>query len=341
MDNMNSQAIIITEPLQAKLQATSQQPPGARQIQIKTLYSLVSPGTELAIYQGMESWAPLPFNLGYAAVGKVTAIGPDVTGYEIGEIVVAYTAHREISNVDLDSNYNVTVKLPESGNLPELLFIRLAAVAITALRVSPPELGDIVVVYGMGAIGNLAAQLYQLAGARVIGIDLAQHRLEQARACGITETINPACGDVLEQLLALTGGVKANVIVEATGVPAVAAQAPQLGGPRSELVLLGSPRGEYQCNLTKFLNYSHLWDHGCVTVKGALEWRYPTRPEGGCKHSLTRNCNILKDLIQSGRLKIKPLLTHLVSPAQCQDVYQGLMHRKDEYTTVIFDWTKI
>lgn len=338
---MNSKAIVITKPLQAALLDSQQQPPPANHLQIKTLYSLVSPGTELAIYQGLESWAPLPFNLGYAAVGKITALGDGVTGYEVGETVLAYTPHREFSSVDLNSDYNVTVKLPESGNLPELLFIRLAAVAITALRVSPPELGDIVVVYGMGAIGNLAAQLCQLAGARVIGIDLAEHRLEQARACGITETINPAKGDVLEQLLALTGGVKANIIVEATGVPAVAAEAPRLGGPRSELVLLGSPRGEYQCNLTKFLNYSHLWDHGCVTVKGALEWRFPTRPERGSKHSLTRNCNILKDLIQSGKLKVKPLLTHLVNPAECQDVYQGLMYRKEEYTTVIFDWTKI
>ena len=338
---MNSKAIIITEPLQARLQDSPQQPPAANQIQIKTLYSLISPGTENAIYKGIEGWAPLPFNPGYAGIGKITAIGAGVTGYEVGETVLAYTPHREFANVDLNSNYNVTVKLPADGNLPELLFIRLAAVAITSLRVSPPELGDIVVVYGMGAIGNLAAQLYQLAGARVIGIDLAEHRLAQARACGIAETINPSNGNVLEQLLALTGGVKADIIVEATGVPAVAAQAPALGGPRSDMVLLGSPRGEYQCDITKFLNYTHLWDHGCVTVKGALEWRFPTRPEGGCKHNLTRNCNILKDLIQSGRLKVKPLLTHLVNPAECQTVYQGLMHRKDEYTTVMFDWTKI
>ena len=47
-----------------------------------------------------------------------------------------------------------------------------------------PERGDRVVVIGLGLVGNFAAQLFQLAGARVLGLDIAARRLEVARACG-------------------------------------------------------------------------------------------------------------------------------------------------------------
>jgi UDP-N-acetyl-D-mannosaminuronate dehydrogenase len=54
------------------------------------------------------------------------------------------------------------------------------------LLVSDAELGDWVAVYGLGLVGNLCAQLFALAGCRVIGIDLFQERidaLDGTRAC--------------------------------------------------------------------------------------------------------------------------------------------------------------
>jgi len=102
-----------------------------------------------------------------------------------------------------------------------------------------------------------------------------------------------------------------------------------------------SPRGEYTGDITALLNQIHLWQNGCVTFKGAHEWRYriPRDPGGHTKHSLERNVDILLALIAEGRLQVEPLLTHVLPPSECGAAYAGLRDRKDEYLGVVFDWT--
>jgi len=48
---------------------------GAEDILIQTSASIVSAGTELSIWAGLESWAPLPTTPGYGSVGKVLEVG--------------------------------------------------------------------------------------------------------------------------------------------------------------------------------------------------------------------------------------------------------------------------
>ena len=45
------------------------------------------------------------------------------------------------------------------------------------------------------------------------------------------------------------------------------------------------------------------------------------------------------DLAQE-RLIVAPLISHVMSPRQCQDAYDGLTTKKDEYTAVVFDWSE-
>jgi len=304
---------------------------------VRTEKTLVSPGTELAIYRGTEGWAPLPYNPGYASTGVVEAVGSAAKGWSVGDRVFSYSSHKSCAKV---STSGVVAKIPEGLALEEAVFARMAAVSISALRVSPPELGDFAAVQGLGLVGNLAAQLYSLSGANVIGIDLCSKRLALAKACGVRFQADPSKGDVKEQVMKISGGKGAATVVEATGVPAMVEKAFELAAKTGDVVLLGSPRGKCERDVTELLNKVHLWGNGCVNLKGAHEWRYPLKPSEGCKHSLQRNCEILLDLISTGALKIKPLITQIVGPSECQSVYQGLLNEKDKYTGVVFDWTK-
>ncbi len=129
-------------------------------------------------------------------------------------------------------------------------------------------------------------------------------------------------------------------VIEATGIPSVAEQAISYAGVLGELILLGSPREEYQTNLTDFLNRSHLITHGCITIKGALEWRFPINRNSLSKHSIERNLQIIFRLIQDNKLKVSNLITHVLSPSKCKEAYEGLKSNKDEFIGVIFDWKK-
>ncbi len=42
--------------------------------------------------------------------------------------------------------------------------------------------------------------------------------------------------------------------------------------------------------------------------------------------------------LQRGRFQVADLITHLVRPERLQEMYEGLLHRKEEYLGVVLDW---
>ena len=53
---------------------------------------------------------------------------------------------------------------------------------------------------------------------------------------------------------------------------------------------------------------------------------------------MERNVRQILRLLERGLLKVKPLLTHRASPADCQIIYDGFAYQKDDYLGVVFDW---
>jgi len=313
------------------------------EILMKTHYTLISPGTELAIYTALDkdvhesgSWCHYPFNPGYISVGEVVKIGQDISEVSEGDVVFTYSNHASIASVD--PTRTVCLKLPADVDEKDSLFARAATIAMTALRVSSGELGDNVAVVGLGLVGNMAAQLFTLAGMNVIGIDLIDQRLRIAKKCGVRYTFNPNRADAREKVMKLTGGEGCEVTVEAIGNPRTIETCCQITKSLGEVILLGSPRGEYASDVTEILNYVHLWPRGCLTFKGAHEWRFPIHQVEGSKHSIERNTRIALDLISEGRLRVKELMTHVIRPEGIKEAYEGLLNKKDEYLGVVIDW---
>ncbi|MHA2246233.1 MAG: zinc-dependent alcohol dehydrogenase [Candidatus Hodarchaeales archaeon] len=308
---------------------------GSTDIAIETEFSIVSAGTELAILEGIESWAPLPFVPGYGSVGRIIAVGKSVKQFQLGNRVFTFGKHASKGLTSI-----LTLPVPDGLDSLKAVISRMAAVSITANRISQAEIGDFVSIFGLGLVGNISAQLFSLSGCEVIGIDISQSRLDLAKKCGIKYLINPIKEDVNDSISTITNGEMCTSVIEATGLPSVAEQAIKSAGVLGEFILLGSPRGEHQSNLTEFLNRSHLISNGCITIKGALEWRFPINRNSSSKHSIERNLEIIFNLIQKSKLKVSNLITHVLSPQKCKEAYEGLKNNKDEYIGVIFDWSK-
>jgi len=313
------------------------------EILLKTHYTMISPGTELAIYTALDkdvykggSWCHYPFNPGYISLGEVVKTGENVSKISVGDVVFSYSKHASIARVDPAKT--ICLKIPEDLDEKEALFARMATIAMTALRVSNGELGDNVAVLGLGLVGNMAAQLFNLAGMNAIGIDTIDKRLETAENCGVKHTVNPRKTNVREKVMELTNGEGCEVTIEAIGNPATIETCCQITKRLGEVILLGSPRGEYNTNITEILNYVHLWPRGCLTFKGAHEWRFPIHKTEGSKHSIERNTKIALKLISERKLKARELITHIIKPEKIKEAYEGLLNKKDEYLGVIIDW---
>lgn len=306
----------------------------SHELLLQTQYSLVSTGTELAKLNGAQQVA-YPFDPGNRATGKVVALGSAVTDIEVGDTVFSYIPHWSHTRTN-----RLWVKKPEAVNEQHAPFVGMASVGMTALRVGEVELGDTVVVLGLGLVGNLAAQLCQLAGAHVVAGDLSSSRLALAQACGLSQTVDVSLPDVRSRVMEATGNQEPDVVVEASGTPEGAVMALELTGQSGEgnVVLLGSPRRSLSMDITPLLNRVHLWRGGTVNLKGAHEWRYPLHRDRFAKHSIERNIEVVFRMMAEQKLVIDPLISRVVPPAMAPTAFGDMLQSPDKYVGVLFDW---
>lgn len=128
----------------------------------------------------------------------------------------------------------ILYRLPDSLSFEHAALIEPFAIAVHALGRKPPTLNDTAVIIGCGMIGLALLQTARRAGfGRILVVDSAEDRLQQAARLGADFTINPAVADARGEILRLTGGAGADRVFEAVGVAAtidLAVHAARKGG---------------------------------------------------------------------------------------------------------------
>jgi len=306
---------------------------------VEAEYSAVSAGTEGSHFTGLVEEMPgdrgqYPTTTGYGHLGEVLDVGDEVTMCEPGDRVLSFSNHASLVKADAG---RMALPVPEDVEGEKLVFARMAGVSISSLRSSSVQAGDTVVVIGQGLVGNFAAQLFDIAGADVMAVDISESRLERARACGIERTVNSAEEDLEDAVMEWTGGDGAHTVVEAIGKSEVIEEAVFLAKRHGEVILLGSPRARATFDVTPMLLQIHL---EAIELIGSLEWRWPMH-ETERARDIESNYRQLVEWIADGSLTVDPLLTHVASPEECQSVYEGLTGEKDDYLGVVFDWSRL
>lgn len=340
---MINRKIVFTEPgkVELKREDFNDQINNPDEVICRNLYSLVSPGTELACLSGIESWFKLPGTPGYISVGEVLKKGTNVKNINPEDKVYTFGPHAEYYKINTTA-FDTGMCLPVTHGLTlsKVPFTRIGTIAMAALRVSNIELGDYVAITGLGLVGNLAAQLAQLQGGEVIGIDINDSRIKTASKCGIIKTVNSSKPGWKEEIKRLTNGEGVNTLIDATGISKVIAESLSVVKTYGETILLGSPRGSFETDATEIFNHVHYIHRGSITFKGALEWRFPSYQTDFVKHSIERNSKIIMELIKNEKLNIQPLITHELRPEDAAQAYEGLKNEQESFLGVIFNWTK-
>lgn len=149
---------------------------------IKTLYSAISPGTEIGLV-GLSKDREI--SLGYSAVGIVEECGEDVIDYRVGDIVACYGApyvgHSEYLLVPI----TLCAKVPENLEPKQAALAGIGAIAIHALRVAKLEFGETVVIVGLGLLGQMIAKIANAAALNVVALDIQEERVSLLRQEGI------------------------------------------------------------------------------------------------------------------------------------------------------------
>jgi 2-desacetyl-2-hydroxyethyl bacteriochlorophyllide A dehydrogenase len=313
---------------------------------VESEWTFISAGTELANYTGREpdvfvsgAWCAYPWNSGYANVGVVKAVGSGVTRFKPGERVYSTGSHSALVKVNQNG---LVVAVPPGLDSCVAVATRMAAVSVSAVVMSDPRLHPWVVVFGLGLVGNLAAQAFRILGGRVIGVDPVASRRELATRCGIRWTAGGTPEETQDAIRAITGGAMADISVEASGLTPVVLQAIKATADVGQVVLLGSPRAPYQGDLTPAFKDIHL---RYLTVRGALEWCPPTYTPRSSQNgrtfaipSLHDKQMMIFDWVLSGQMQVAPLISHRLPPARVKEAYEGLLRQPETYVGVALDW---
>ncbi len=339
---MRIREVVVTGQNQVELQTADIDAPvlAANEVLIDTEYTFISSGTELANYTGREpkvfqkgAWCEYPWRSGYANVGIVREVGSGVTRAEPGDRVFTYGRHASTIQYSQD---RLVAPVREAVDPAVVAASRMAGVAMTAIVVGEIATNPWVVVFGLGLVGNLASQMFQIHGCRVIGVDPVAERRALAQRCGIERTVGGDADEAQAQVQEITNGDLGDITVDAVGHSAVVMQALHATANHGQIIILGTPRVSVPGDLTDLLSETHLrW----ITIRGALEWCVPMYPDIGNRTSQWSKQQTIFDWMARGQLHVEPLISHRLKPEQIKQAYDGLLNEPNVYTGVVLDWT--
>ncbi|MDM0018154.1 NAD(P)-dependent alcohol dehydrogenase [Variovorax saccharolyticus] len=175
------------------------------------------------------------------------------------------------------------------------------------------RIGDTVVVFALGPIGLCAVAGAKLMGATtIIGVDTVRERLDVARALGADHVVDFKLGDPVEQILALTEGRGADVAIEALGTQGTFESSLRVLRPGGTLSSLGVYSSDLRIPLGAFA--AGLGDLKIVS----------TLCPGG-KERMRRLMNV----VGSGRVDLKPLVTHRFALDDIEAAYELFANQRD------------
>lgn len=315
--------------------------PGPGELLLRSEASLVSAGTELAIFTGIHQgltnphvpWPKYPQAMGYMGVARVEQVGPEVEGFRPGDRLLTSTGHATHTVVDTRLPRFGAWPLPQEAPAHRLVFARMAKTAVTAVCNSGVTVAQSVAVVGLGIIGQVCLRLFEACGAwPIVGVDPVGLRREAALRGGAAACADPTAGDVLEQVReTLPDG--ADIVVDATGWAEALPGAMRLATEGGSVVVLGSPRGKAQdvdfyADLhRRSLRLIGAHDSG---VGPEVRERFPWTND--------RMVPALVDWIARGKVPVEDLITHRIRPEKLPEMYEGLLEDKERYLGVVVEW---
>jgi 6-pyruvoyl-tetrahydropterin synthase/NADPH:quinone reductase-like Zn-dependent oxidoreductase len=180
---------------------------------VQTVVSAISTGTELLIYRGqaptdmptdetitaLSRALTFPLKYGYAAVGRVIAVGSPTEQAWQGRLVFAFQPHSShflCTPTDLHP-------VPNSLSPEEAVFLPNMETAVNFLMDGHPVIGERVVVFGQGVVGLLTvALLARLPLSHLITVDGYPFRRERSRGLGAHASLDAGSDDVVARLQA-------------------------------------------------------------------------------------------------------------------------------------------
>jgi 2-desacetyl-2-hydroxyethyl bacteriochlorophyllide A dehydrogenase len=242
--------------------------PGSGEVRVRVEACGVCGSDHFLQAGGFGAGVPYPIVPGHEAAGQVDALGPDVTGFAVGDQVALYyittpaddrwtamgrpniSPHVTRMGVDVDGAFAEYVIRPVQALVKPARPVPPAALAVLTDAVATPlhglkrvarlAAGESLAVIGIGGLGSSAVQLGKVMGANVVAVTRSVEKRALARELGADETVPADADDTVAHVRALTGGHGADVVLQCAGSARADEQAIGMAGPGGRVVLIGA-----------------------------------------------------------------------------------------------------
>jgi len=264
-----------------------------------------------------------PIPLGYCNVGSVIAVGKGVSEFSVGDRVASNGPHAEVVSVPK----NLVAKIPDSVSNEDATFTVIGAIGLQGIRLLKPQLGETIVVVGLGLIGLLTCQLLKANGCNVIGIDLDQSKCDLANKWGI-KTINPKTHNPVKSVMGITqeNGADGVLITASTKSNDVISQAAQMSRKRGKIILVGVVG--LDINRADFYDKELSFQVSCSYGPGRYDDSYEQKgidyPLPYVRWTEKRNFEAILESIKIGNLNVRDLITERVPLLNYNQIYNNM-----------------
>ncbi len=310
--------IVIPEPGKVEIRECEKPQVKEGEALLKVLYGGIC-GSDLGTYKGTFIYASYPRVPGHEFSAEIVEVGPNDYGLEKGMIVTAnpyfncgkcYSCERgfvncctsnETMGAQRDGAFYEYITMPVERIYPGkgldpmlLAAIEPFCISYHAVKRANVKAGDKVLVVGTGTIGCLAVAAAKYFGAEVYVSDIAELKLEKAKAMGADGTIlNNAPGVFDEKVKEITNGNGFDVCLECVGMPSTFQNCIDAAAYRGRVVLVG-------------------------VAKQNLDFKFSVIQTKeldifGSRNALKDDFLELIDIVKSGKVDLKPLITDLYS----------------------------
>jgi predicted dehydrogenase/threonine dehydrogenase-like Zn-dependent dehydrogenase len=291
---------------------------------VKMVLEKVATDGLMTTFEAVQSKLALPLPLGYCNVGLVAEVGTGVDSFQVGDRVVSNGPHADVVKV----SKNLCARIPDSVDDESAAFVVVASIGLQGIRLAQPTLGEAFVVTGAGLIGLLTVQLLRAQGCRVLAIDFDESKLTLARQFG-AQTCNPGAGeDPVAAGMAISRGqgVDGVIITAATKSSDPVTQGARMCRKRGRIVLVGVTGLEL--NRADFYEKELSFQVSCSYGPGRYDPNYEDKgqdyPLGFVRWTEQRNFEAVLDMLASGQLDVKPLITHRFAFEDASKAYEAL-----------------
>ncbi len=303
---------------------------------VKMVLDKVKTDGLLPTYNAIKSKLDKPMELGYCNVGTIK----ESTSNDLapGTRVVSNGKHAEVVRVP----NNLIVPIPDNVSDETAAFTVLGSVALQGIRLINPSIGETVVVTGLGLVGLIAVQILRANGCKVLGIDPDTTKCEIAKQFGAEVVDLSKDQDPISfaNEYSRAKGVDAVLITASAKGNSIVHQAATMCRKRGKIVLVGVVGLEL--NRADFYEKELTFQVSCSYGPGRYDAEYEEKgndyPFAYVRWTEKRNFEAVLDLMDSGAIDVKPLISECFDITDAREAYEYLDN--DSMLGILLDYRK-